>query len=49
MVVGAGDNRVKSGVIKVVTKRLDGLVRDTQHEDTVVCITSSSEVENHKG
>ena len=47
MVVGAGEDRLESGVIEEVTKGVDGLVKGRQEEDVEAWITSSVEWDNH--
>ena len=44
MVEVVGDDRVKFGVIKAVTKGLDGLARGMLHEDARMCIIASEGV-----
>ena len=55
MVVGAGEDRVESSVIKEVTKRVDRSVKGRQEEDEGVCnasdggVRQSSEVSKVRG
>ena len=43
--VGASDDRVEYGVIKEVTKGVDGSMRGKRDEDVGVCTTGNGEVE----